>query len=526
MRNTMKRLMPILMVSFLLALPALACGGSGTPAEVPTLAASATPAPDPTLSAGDHVERGIAFSGDGDVEAAIGEFEAALELDPGNAEAHVKLGLIFIDKARYAEAATHFEAALAAEPDNDAASGGLCVAYAFDQPDRAEAQCQAALERQPNNADVHNGLGIALAMQRRYDEAVVAFKEAIRLASDHPWAHNNLGYTYLQQGRLDEAIAELNVALRLNPENALAHNNLGIAYARQGKYDQAIPAYEKALEIDPSIAGAYYDLGLIYRDLGQNENAIASFGKYLELYPDTSERANVDAMIAELQQPAAPGTYIQFDDALDYDSDDDADFFSFFNSPASFFGNGEDTITVTVQPQEGLDVSITVLDTSTSNKIVLADVNETGLGGEEHLTLTLPDPGSAMGVFMISIIAVDGSGDYHASFGGSPAVGFFVSDGWEVNGVLGDQSALFVVVSALGGSGKVIAIEATPRQEDNLDLFITAVDTSSNKNMGTLNDGGVGEAEGDSFTAGNSVYLFIIGDQEGHPGRVVIKYHQ
>lgn len=524
----MKRIWSILMLGALLALPALACGGSATPEAPPTLSASPTPASTPTPSAKDHVEQGIAYSDAGDVDAAITEYEAALDLDPENVEAHVNLGMIFIDEARYAEAATHFEAALAVESDNDAASGGLCVAYAFNQPDRAEAQCQAALERQPNNADVYNGLGIAIAMQRRYDEAVVAFKEAIRLQPEHPWAHNNLGFTYLKQDRLDEAIEELNVALRINPENAQAHYNLGLAFAKQGKYDQAIPSYQEALRFEPDMAAAYYDLGLIYRNLGQREQAIAALEKFLELAPDASDRANIEAMIAEMREPVAlsPGTYIEFDDALDYDSDDDADFFSFFNSPASFFGDGEDTVTVTVQPQEGLDVSITVLDTSTSNKIVLSDVNEAGPGGEEHLTLTLPDPGSAMGVFMISIIAVDGSGDYHAFFSGSPAVGFFLSNGWEVNGVLGDQSALFVVVSALGGSGKVISIEATPRQEDNLDLFITAVDTSSNKNMGTLNDGGVGEPEGDSFTAGNSVYLFIVGDQKGHPGRVVINYHQ
>jgi len=55
-------------------------------------------------------------------------------------------------------------------------------------------------------------------------------------------------------------------------------------------------------------------------------------------------------------------------------------------------------------------------------------------------------------------------------------VGFTLLDEWKVTGVLGDQMALFYADSAVGQSGKQVLLEAVPQSEDNLDLFITAVD--------------------------------------------------
>ena len=292
-----------------------------------------------------------------------------------------------------------------------------------------------------------------------------------------------------------------------------------------GDYEQAIPNYEEALRLNPNSASAYYDLGLIYRDLGQAEMAISNFEKYLELYPNSSDKGSVENMIAELQQEdLAPGTYVEFDKTIDAESENDINHFSLFTSPAAFFGVGEDTIELVVQPQDGLDISISLLDSSTGENKLVVEVDEAGPGEAEYLTATLPETDSTIGVYTISIIANDGSGTYHASFSGSPAVGFFISDDWEIKGMLDEMTAVFFVISALGSAGEPISLEVIPRQEDNLDLFITAIDTAGNQNLGTLNESPVGEAESDMFTPDSSVYLFIVGEQEGNPGQVKINY--
>jgi serine/threonine-protein kinase len=73
-----------------------------------------------------------------------------------------------------------------------------------------------------------NNLGIALAIKGRANEAIVCFKEAIRLQKDNPEAHGNLGNVLKDTGRLDEAIAEYREALRLKKDEPRAQQNLAI----------------------------------------------------------------------------------------------------------------------------------------------------------------------------------------------------------------------------------------------------------------------------------------------------------
>ena len=63
--------------------------------------------------------------------------------------------------------------------------------------------------------------------QGKLDEAIAAYREAIRLKPDYAEAHSNLGIALAGQGKLDEAIAEYREAIRLKPDYAAAHNNLG-----------------------------------------------------------------------------------------------------------------------------------------------------------------------------------------------------------------------------------------------------------------------------------------------------------
>ena len=66
------------------------------------------------------------------------------------------------------------------------------------------------------------------------DEAVAAFRTAIRLQPDDAAAHYNLGNALRGQGKVDEAVAECRTAIRLRPDDAEAHSNLGVALGPRG----------------------------------------------------------------------------------------------------------------------------------------------------------------------------------------------------------------------------------------------------------------------------------------------------
>ncbi|MDV2502756.1 MAG: tetratricopeptide repeat protein [bacterium] len=130
--------------------------------------------------------------------------------------------------------------------------------------------CKEEIRLKPSNADAHYNLGrmcleignrtlpseidpvLGYSGVRLYEEAVTAFKEAIRLKPDFAKAHLNLGVAYGSLSRYEEAIAAYKEAIRLKPDYAGAHYNLGLAYLLIGNLEAALEQHEilKILDAD------------------------------------------------------------------------------------------------------------------------------------------------------------------------------------------------------------------------------------------------------------------------------------
>jgi Flp pilus assembly protein TadD len=96
----------------------------------------------------------------------------------------------------------------------------------------AIAAYRQALALDPRCADAQNGLGVIYAEQGRHDEAVQAFQAAIAASPRAAYLHNNLGYVLLLQGSNEKAVEVLEEARRLEPGNAKVRDNLIIGYER------------------------------------------------------------------------------------------------------------------------------------------------------------------------------------------------------------------------------------------------------------------------------------------------------
>jgi Tfp pilus assembly protein PilF len=81
------------------------------------------------------------------------------------------------------------------------------------------------------------------------DEAIAAFREAIRLQPDYAPAHYNLGNALWAKGKADEAIAAFRGAIRLQPDDAPAHCNLGHALLQQGHFRAALEALRRGHQL-------------------------------------------------------------------------------------------------------------------------------------------------------------------------------------------------------------------------------------------------------------------------------------
>ncbi|HRR07159.1 MAG TPA: tetratricopeptide repeat protein [Rhodothermales bacterium] len=98
---------------------------------------------------------------------------------------------------------------------------------------------------------------MALFIYRSYydtalDEAISAFKQAVRLDPDLVEALVNLASAYLMQQRFPQAQPLLETAIRLDAQNIAAYGNLGYLYLQQGQTMKAKQMFKKVLELSPN----------------------------------------------------------------------------------------------------------------------------------------------------------------------------------------------------------------------------------------------------------------------------------
>lgn len=153
----------------------------------------------------------------------------------------------------------------------------------------------------PNDAQVHNNLGITFNDLSRLDEAEKSLRRALQLDANFADAHCNLGSALQDIGRFPEAEASFKRAIQLQPNSAIAHYNLGNLLKEQGRFGEAEASYRRALKIKPDYAQAHSNLGVTLNDLGRPAEAEVSIRRALEIKPDYVEaHSNLGNTLKEL----------------------------------------------------------------------------------------------------------------------------------------------------------------------------------------------------------------------------------
>ena len=132
-------------------------------------------------------------------------------------------------------------------------------------------------------------MGNAFKEQGRLNEAINAYKDAIKRAPSHVEAHYNLGNAFKEQGRLNEAIDAYKDAIKRAPSHVEAHYNLGNAFKEQGRLNEAINAYKDAIKENPAYVEVYNNLGVALKDVGEMRAAINAFESALSIKADYTD---------------------------------------------------------------------------------------------------------------------------------------------------------------------------------------------------------------------------------------------
>jgi len=93
-------------------------------------------------------------------------------------------------------------------------------AYSFQgRIDEAIAQCEIAIQLDPQFGNPYNDIGVYLMQQQKFDEAIPWLERAKQARRYEPrhFPYINLGRVYMIKGMLQKAIQEFREAVRLNP---------------------------------------------------------------------------------------------------------------------------------------------------------------------------------------------------------------------------------------------------------------------------------------------------------------------
>lgn len=192
----------------------------------------------------------------------------AVALAPDLAEGHLALAYVYLESLDYERASEEFERAVAAAPGNARILrdyGPFAVAMGHTDEGIAAARRAAILD--PLSVSSHGSLGDALRWARRYDEAMVAYQDALLLEPRSPTAAE-LAYVYYAIGSFEKMRSVCEDSKEDYPQNCLA-----LAYRRLGRDAdaEAALAREEALEGD---AGAV-DYAVVYAQWGNIPKALS-----------------------------------------------------------------------------------------------------------------------------------------------------------------------------------------------------------------------------------------------------------
>jgi len=137
-----------------------------------------------------------------------------------------------------------------------------------------------------NSFPAHYFLGLSLAGDRRYNEAIDAYTIALDLDPAHLQANVSMGDAWLAVGNVDEAAPCYVRAGKLRPEFAPALDGLARVMEARADTDQAIALYNRALASDKGFAPAYTHLGDLYLRAGKLDEAVKLLVEAVSVRPD------------------------------------------------------------------------------------------------------------------------------------------------------------------------------------------------------------------------------------------------
>lgn len=257
-----------------------------------------------------------------DFDAALGDLNKALAVEPRNIQFLTGIADIYVEKKQYPDAIAAYQKGIAITPKDgdlyyniakvqqlvgDAKAQGIAADEALKNGTRkpgeafylladadkkqkdyagAIAAYQRAIASKPDNYDAYRSLADIYRIQSRFPDAIDILKKALLQFSSDGSIYSDLARYYSLVDRPQDGVNSAQAAIKFQPGAPAGYTNLCRSYNEVKQYQDAVAACNTALKLNPGDGETYFYLGNAYVAQGKSVEAT---GKYTEAVKGLTE---------------------------------------------------------------------------------------------------------------------------------------------------------------------------------------------------------------------------------------------
>jgi serine/threonine-protein kinase len=193
-------------------------------------------------------------------DAAVAEFQRAIDLSPGLVQAHSWYSFFCLASwdGRFDEAIAEGHRAVELDPLSSYPMTMLALVLGMaGQYEDALSAAKMSVDREPYSFLTWRNLSLVYRWNRRHADAVSAAEKALTVAGRHHWALGDLGFSYAGSGRVQEAEAICSELIERARVRGVERSALAMLVGALDRTDEAFKHLDRAYkERDPILSTA------------------------------------------------------------------------------------------------------------------------------------------------------------------------------------------------------------------------------------------------------------------------------
>jgi tetratricopeptide (TPR) repeat protein len=223
-------------------------------------------------------------------------FTRVVQIRPDFASGHAHLGLLYLQMEHAEKAVPELREAVRLDPKRTDAAAALVhiwrdqaqAAVSEGDPATALAVLTDARKLDPQNPDVQLEFGNAALQMSRWQDAIDAFRQTVRVRQQDPVALWGLARAYTGLSKFEEARQQFARYVAVRPDDSSGHCALGMTLAALERPVEARAQFEESIALTPAQTESYFRIALLDLDTKDLDSAAENLHHALEHDPKHS----------------------------------------------------------------------------------------------------------------------------------------------------------------------------------------------------------------------------------------------